>query len=660
MFGGHPDFGTGVLRRGPSSPRAFRPYEEQENQAAADTAAIRGSQTHRSKQQKQTAKRWQPDNARYPFAHIHPDQHQRPHTARGRDRSSSKERKGSAVRLSSAERREERLKGMVIDERVHPKPGPPQPHHRRFDFSRPKQTVFEQGRPASALVGPPQDPIDADPIRVHPPKGSRVTRMQSETNDPFSSFASVRLEKYAAAPEPEVTAFGGGSTIQPHLSARYIQQSTEQKLQAQAEQVERYHREVKERLAKRIAKMKKEEEARKAALPVKVQTLVYERAPNAEALVAQERERSMQAQAQAAADEAAALQLRPLHELEASEQQTGGQGSDSSVAGGDALNLQSYHPHPATSTRAGSPVPAHAHEQRDRMSREEEKMFMARVRKEEMERERMEARRMREMMQQQGSMSARSHRRSTSPTSSAALQAAVDGLLRRPDAFSVRQQTTQCLSPSPPRQVLYLPEHGRRGGRTRSRSPPAAATGSSSARDRSARSNGGGGNGGTGGTGGTGRGEKHSVYRRHLLERLHALSQQMSLPLPPLCACGFTPAEEYALLFSYGGVASAPPGLGATSSSVAPPPFNHSTSITPQPHPSSIHAPHTHTHHGCSAASSTTTTTASAAGLPVHVILDASRHGFQHKYNCTYHNQPENYIKAMAQLLQNLEEQAQI
>jgi hypothetical protein len=581
------------------------------------------------------------------------------------------------------------------------------PDQRRFDFSKPRAVA---GRPLSVLdERAVRDQVAAnelnpqDTIRLftssqrHVQEAAQLARgfrqsapnyayVQSENNDPLSNHANISLEKFALDGHQ---ALGGqlNGASQPQISARFIQKQTELRLQSKAQQLEQYHRDVQARLNKRVAEQKAREEARKAQLPHSVKKLVYDiHTPQTETPASEQAEPIPPSTGNVELDHGLKrMHLMPYHETMAPQQQqqpshaeaasaapasaaasmhAWGEASQQSVSGGGAGGGSS-------TARARADKLALSREKRlDLLSKEELAAFRFKVKKQEIEWARQQIR-SNPASASGGFESSRGrpqervafgHTMSRTPSPAGAPpprpipRGAIcgaeerDDLHRNPRSFVVRQHTVEDEEEED-ETVLHVPlaVQAARNKKTNMSAAVAGRRGGLPKKKKSAVKD--------AVQDGVSGAEKNAAYRRLLLERLHNIALTLQHPLPPLCACGFTPAEEYELLFSYAGSA---PGSAlahvhqqtAAAAAQAQPAFNLSTMIAaPAASTHSIHH-HSHAHQAA--------TQASAAALPSHVSVDASRHAFQHKVNCTFYNNPDAYIKALANLLHTLEDQQQI
>ena len=567
------------------------------------------------------------------------------------------------------------------------------PEQKRLDFSKPRVSA---GRPlseiderAAAQSSATTELAPADTIRLFTStlrkiqaaavqarsyRTSAPSYVQAENNQPLSSHNEVTLERF----DPEQSGFQQASS-QPQVSANYIQRQTALRMASKAEQLEQYHRDVQIRLNRKVQEAKKEEANRKALLPSKVKRLVYDM-QSATDTPADEAYQAVESHVGEVAHGLAQMDLLPYHQSAAPPAavvQAWSEPSHQEVRvdaeqplqphADDAFGAASSRSHVAAA--ASSRPHASKESQRNLMSKAEATAYLQLVRKQEMERSRQLAQQARmNPSASSGQLSSRSSgrgrerggathafggalSRTPSPSSHSPPRPTPRGVIcqaeerddrhRNPRSFSVQQATAEQEAPDV-EQVLHVPHPGLAAAAAQNKKARMSAAVAGRIQLKKKRAT----------VDGTTAAAKNSAYRRLLLERLHALAATLNHPLPPLCACGFTPLEEYDLLFSY-------QGTGA--SGVAPPPaqqpapgqlpFNLSTLIAQQPSSSSSIHHHTHAH---------TSQAAQMAQLPAHVALDSTRHAFQHKHNCQYYNNGEQYVKALANLLHTLEDQEQI
>lgn len=581
----------------------------------------------------------------YPWQHIHPTKGAATTTKTGlkptNKKAPSTKKSGNATARPRTASRD--APPVVVRElagpRVCQEPGhgpfhTVRPDARRFDFRLSKPSVTDLARNMS-LIDPPLSSREEASLEEHPirlfaggsgghvsasaaadPLRARPRNVQSENNDPLSACAHVKLERCARDRDDGYGTRAIESTLQPRISAGYITRRTEQMRAAKQEQIEQYQRDVQERLKRRSEEKRREESQRRAALPTGVQTLVYSMKPT-----------PAPAQQQEVADmpPPPAQNLAEFLAQASPQRQNQGRARSPSPVAGSYTERRSSPVRPAT---AGAAT-ARSH---IRPSKQEAAVFSRQVRKAEMARARAQ---IREARAEGGLVpttdSARTGvafglgifpRHARSPVREAELVSVVrHHATNEPAAHEEATLEAARHTPAPAFQPRMSASRKKTGASASSGGPASAATNVI---------------------------EKHATYRRLLLERLHALAATLGHPLPPLCACGFTASDEYDLLFAYGGhvqtAAVAPPPQQSQ------PPFNLSTVIAQTAH----HDSSVHTHSTAAAAAAAT------PSLPTHVLLDATRHGFQHKRNCNFHQAPDAYVKAMASLLHTLEDQQQI
>lgn len=561
---------------------------------------------------------------------------------------------------------------------------------RRFDFSKPKN---DMNRPLSQ-INVPQSSYEEEDENVNPIKlfhgnyeenaqrhrGERQRRqtqnVQSENNDPLSAHAHVRLERFTR--DGSNNNDGGlESTIQSQISAKYLQKQTAEMRASKAERLEEYHRSVQERLNRRIESEKAAERQRRASLPAKVQKLVYSKkeiqqfddAGEDQPILPYAGDESTLVDVQAppsnmTLDEFKA-QGTPSKHVQERERES------SPIGGFKKMSLDRPGTAPASGRRLNAAATG-TNKSNVKLSKAESIAYLQQVRKIESARSRALVQTLRTSSSTTTTTSRVSDGRVTPRTigtfGSSGLfprdhhpnhvhphdrpygdERDLVALSRRhPSAFSVKQQLSSD-EPQESERIVHVPIHSP----TKAKAKMSRAVAGRVMKKK---------NGGTSvsgdGSGSTTNATTNtsSAYRRHLLERLHAIGQTLAHPLPPLCACGFTPKEEYELLFAYGGTTQTLPTAIPSSASQPQqqPPFNLSTIISSSTSSSSNDLLHPHHSH----ASSNSTT--QVRPLPSHVSIDSTRHGFQHKHNCLYHQQPEGYVKALANLLHTLEDQQQI
>ena len=645
----------------------------------------------------------------YPFAHIHATTHVDPMPAsaaqmHNQKRASNRKRNESAYKLAfrQPEIPVRPLAGPLTKQTLGHGPFHPstaRPEQKRLNFSKPTRN---EGRPmselderaqANATPGninelPPADTIrlftstlrkiQEAAVQARSYRSTAPNYVQAEQNQPLSSHAEVMLERYQP---PREVAGAPPTSTQPQVSASYIQRQTQYRLETKAEQLAEYHRNVQQRLNRKVIEAKREEQKRREQLPGKVKRLVYDMNSNSETPLGEGEEEKNDAQSARGAEAdhgLARMDLLPYHEsaappasvVQAWSEPLQVRAADGSLPA-TARSLGSARSRTAAASTKRS---ASREKQRALMSKEETKEYLKLVRKQEMERSRQNAQQAR-MNQSASAGNLHSSRRgrskervafgaavsrTPSPSSQTPPRPTPRGLIcraeerddrhRNPHSFAVRQTTAEQEAPEPADPVLHVPHPGLAAAAAQSkkaRMSAAVAGRKLKSKKRAA---------GESGAGGAATSEKNSAYRRLVLERLHAVSANLNHPLPPLCACGFTPKDEYELLFSYGGVQ---PGGSVASAPQQPQPgqmpFNLSTLVSQQPLAPSIHAPHSHTH-----AQSLAQLQQAATALPAHVSVDSTRHGFQHKHNCQFYGNAEQYVKAMANLLHTLEDQQQI
>lgn len=554
------------------------------------------------------------------------------------------------------------------------------PEQKRLDFSRPRTIA---GRPVSELderAGSQSEAAElapGDTIRLFTSTQRKIQEaavharsyrttapnyVQAESNQPLSSHSHVSLERFQA--------HDGGSGVlesamQPQISASFIQKQTALRLASKAQQLEQYHHNVQERLRRKLLEQKREEERRRAQLPSKVKKLVYDmHTPGCEtpvteqagAPLGEEQQQQQYASSESVVDHGLArMDMLPYHESAAPPAAV--------VQAWSQPSQVRSHPESfgSASQRAHGDGGLHSsrESQRSLVSKQESIALMLLVRKQEMEKSRQQAQQARlNPSASSGQLSSRSGRsrervafgsalsRTPSPSAQSPPRPTPRGLIcraeerddlhRNPRSFVVRQHTAEQEEPEADGAVLHVGLAAAAAVDKKARMSAAVAGRRLPKKKKAPR-----------GDGGAGALEKNAAYRRLLLERLHAMAQTLQHPLPPLCACGFTAKEEYELLFSFqGAVPNAP-----IAPSQPPPghlPFNLSTIISQQQQQQQ------------SASSSSLRAASQQPQLPAHVSVDSTRHAFQHKHNCNFYNNPDAYIKALANLLHTLEDQQQI